>query len=97
VLVVGEILLAIMLTAGQYDTPPNCKIMYQGAQDEWRFVRVYEVASGKVILQTVIRGGASRDVHVATPGIRVDSKWAGDIDYKPGPTVQCANGGTVTF
>jgi hypothetical protein len=95
---VGEAILAIMLiAAGPYDAAPNCKVMYQGMQDEWRFVRVYEVASGKVVLQTVIRGGASRDVYVATPSIRVDSKWAGDIDYKPGPTVQCANGGTVTF
>ena len=95
---VGEIILAIMLTAaGPYDTAPNCKVMYQGPQDEWRFVRVYEVASKKVVLQTVIRGGASREVYVASPSIRVYSKWAGDIDYKPGPTVQCANGETVKF
>ena len=94
----GEVILAIMMiAAGPYDTAPNCKIMYQGAQDDWRFVRVYEVASGKIVLQTVIRGGASRDVYVASPSIRVYSKWAGDIDYKPGPTVQCADGGTVKF
>ena len=93
----GAVILAIALAAGPYDADPNCKVMYQGGADDWRFVRVYEVASGKVVLQTVIRGGTTRDVYVASPGIRVYSKWAGDIDYKPGPTVQCANGGTVKF
>lgn len=93
----GEVILAIMLTPGPYDSAPNCKIMYQGPQDDWRFVRVYEVASGKVVLQTVIRAGSARDVYVTSPVIRVYSKWAGDIDYKPGPQVQCANGETVKF
>jgi hypothetical protein len=95
--VLGSIILAIVLAAGPYDSDPSCKVMYQGSQDEWRFVRVYEVPSGKVVLQTVIRGGATRDVYVASPSIRVYSKWAGDIDYKPGPPVQCANGETVKF
>ena len=95
---VGEAILAMMLiAAGPYDAAPNCKVMYQSAQDGWRFVRVYEVSSGKVVLQTSIRAGASRDVYVATPDIRIDSKWAGDIDYKPGAPVRCANGETVRF
>jgi hypothetical protein len=94
---VGKAILAIMLIAGPYDSAPNCKVMYQGSQDDWRFVRVYEVPSGKVVLQTVIRGGASREVYVASPDIRVYSKWAGDIDYKAGPRVRCANGETVKF
>lgn len=94
----GEVIVAIMMiAAGPYDTAPNCKVMYQGTQDDWRFVRVYEVASGKIVLQTVIRAGATRDVYVASPSIRVYSKWAGDVDYKPGPPVQCANGETVKF
>ena len=93
----GEVILAIALVAGPYDANPNCKIMYQGSQDDWRFVRVYELSTGKVVLQTVIRGGTTRDVYVASPGIRVYSKWAGDIAYKPGPPTQCANGGTVKF
>ena len=94
---VGEAVLAIMLIAGPYDSAPNCKVMYQGAQDDWRFVRVYEVASGKVVLQTVIRAGTTREVYVESPRIRIDSKWAGDVNYKPGRPVQCANGETVKF
>ena len=94
----GEFILAIMLTAaGPYDSAPNCKVMYQGAKDDWRFVRVYEVSSGKVVLQTVIRAGTARDVYVASPAIRIDSKWAGDVNYKPGPPLRCANGATVRF
>jgi hypothetical protein len=95
--VVGEIILAILLTAGPYDMAPNCKVMYQGSPDDWRFVRIYEVASGKVVLQTVIRAGATRDVYVASPSIRIDSKWAGDVNYKAGRPVRCTNGDTVRF
>ena len=94
---IGEVILAVMLMAGPYDSDPNCKVMYEGAQDDWRFVRVYEVASGKVVLQTVIRAGSAREVYVASPAIRIYSKWAGDIDYKAGPQAQCANGDTIKF
>ena len=94
---VSGIILAIMLAAGPYDSAPNCKVMYQGATDDWRFVRVYEASTGKVVLQTVIRAGTTRDVYVTSPSIRIDSKGAGDIDYKPGSPVRCANGETVKF
>ena len=33
---VGKAILAIMLIAGPYDSAPNCKVMYQGSQDDWR-------------------------------------------------------------
>lgn len=91
------LILAAMQLPGPYDGPPNCKIMYQAAPDEWRFVKVYELSSGEVVLQTVIRGGDSREVYVASPRIRIDSKWAGDVDYKPGAQSQCAKGETIKF
>ena len=45
---VSGIILAIMLAAGPYDSAPNCKVMYQGATDDWRFGRGYEASIGKV-------------------------------------------------
>jgi hypothetical protein len=94
---IGAIILGSMLLAGPYDTGPNCKVMYQGTPDDWRFVKVYEVATGQIVLQTVIRGGSTSDVYVASPSIRIYSKWAGDLDYKPGQPVQCEKGATVKF
>ena len=92
---VEAVILALMLMSGPYDSRPNCKIMYQAPSDRWRFIKVYEVSSGQVVLQTVISGGRSRDVYVASPSIRIDSKWAGDVAYRPGLPVSCAHGATI--
>jgi hypothetical protein len=32
---------------------------------------------------------------VASPSIRIDSKWAGDVDYRPGLPVSCDHGSTI--
>ena len=92
---VEALVLALMLMSGPPDSRPSCKILYQAPTDRWRFVKVYELSSGQVVLQTVISGGRSRDVYVASPSIRIDSKWAGDVAYRPGLPVRCADGATI--
>lgn len=89
------VLLFLALGGQNYDEPESCKILWNGPADEWRFVKVYEQSTGEVVFQSVVRGGESHGVYVKTPRIRIESKWAGDKNYHPGPTASCKGGITV--
>ena len=58
-------------------------------------MRVYDVSTGQIVLQSTIKGGSSRGIFPKGYKIRVEHKWAGDRDYHSSKVVECKNGNTI--
>lgn len=94
---VGLAALMILSSSQAFTAAESCKITYLGRPDQFRFVRVYEEPSGRVAMFTAMKGGDTKSVYVEDPRIRIETKYAGDIDYRPGPIADCAKGNVVRF
>lgn len=75
----------------------GCQIIYNGASGDWRFVKVYDEATGTLILSTAIKAGEPKALDQAPLRIRIESKFAGDTMYRPGPTADCTAGELIEF
>lgn len=75
----------------------SCTIQSTRAPGEWTFVRVYDVDSGKIVLQRAIKGGTPYQVSVTKERVRVDSKLPGGLTYAAGRVSACKNGNKLTI
>jgi len=73
----------------------TCSIQSNRAPGEWTFVRVYDVDSGKIVLQRAIKAGLTYDLTVSKYRVRVDSKLPGGITYAAGPVSTCRDGNKI--
>ena len=88
---------AILLAAQAPEVGNGCQILYSGSPGEWRFVKVYDAHSGQEILSTILRAGEPKIIHEAPARIRIALKYAGDTQYRPGPTAECSSGAIIKF
>lgn len=86
--------LAVLFTAAP-TIAGTCKIESTRAPGEWTFVRVYDVDSGKIVLQRAIKSGVAYDVTVSKELVRVDSKLPGGISYAAGAVSACKDGNKI--
>ena len=73
----------------------TCKLESTRPAGEWKFVRVFDVDTGKIVLQRAIKAGVAYDVTVSGYRVRVDSKLAGGIKYESGPILACVDGNRI--
>jgi hypothetical protein len=83
------------LAAGTQALAETCTIEITGPHGQWKFVHVYDVATGKMVLGHAIRSGHSREVTVSGHQVRVDWKLAGDAHYHAGAATECKAGHTI--
>jgi hypothetical protein len=75
----------------------TCSIQSNRAPGEWTFVRVYDVDSGKIVLQRAVKGGTPYEVKVSKERIRVDSKLPGGLTYAAGKVSACKDGNKISI
>lgn len=75
----------------------TCSIQSVRAPGEWTFVRVYDVDSGKIVLQRAIKGGVPYEVTVSKNRVRVDSKLPGGLTYASGKVAACKGGNRLSI
>jgi hypothetical protein len=80
------------LVVGTQALSETCTVEVTGPQDQWKFVHVYDVATGKMVLGHAIKSGDSSEVTVSGDQVRVDWKLAGDKHYHTGAATQCKAG-----
>jgi hypothetical protein len=73
----------------------TCNVQVTGPADQWKFVHVYDVATGEIVLRQAIKSGESKPVTVSGDKVRVDWKLPGYQKYRTGPVVECKSGNTV--
>jgi hypothetical protein len=73
----------------------TCMIEITGPSGQWKFVHVYDAATGTVVLRQAIKAGDSRPVTVSGDRVRVDWKFPGYVDYVPGAVSQCKDGNRI--
>ena len=90
-------MLVAMLLAESAAFAGSCKIENSGPPDEWRFVQIYDVDRGQIVLGRAIKSGDSKEVTVSGERVRVDHKLPGGTQYATGPVVICKGGNTIRF
>ena len=85
---------ALLITAVEASAG-TCRIESTRVPGEWTFVRVFDVDTGKIVLQRAVKGGVSYDVTVSGYRVRIDSKLPGGIKYEPGAVLACVDGNKV--
>ena len=84
-----------------YDVPidekERCKVLYTGSPERYEFVKIYEVSTGKVVFQSAIKGGEPTGVYVGSNKIKIEHKWAGDLDYHSAVIAECDKGNVIRF
>jgi hypothetical protein len=93
---IASVGVAAVFTAGQA-IAGTCNIQSSRAPGEWTFVRVYDVDTGKIVLQRAIKGGVIYEVRVSKDRVRVDSKLPGGIVYEAGRISVCKSGNKLTI
>ena len=73
----------------------TCKIENTSPHGEWKFIRAYDVLTGKEVLSRAILGGASVEVTVTGTQIRLEYKLAGHRHYGSSVTATCKDGNTL--
>lgn len=73
----------------------SCQVHNASAPGVWKFVRVYDVDTGQVVLRRAINGGDSVEVTVSGSRARVEFKLAGYTRYKTSVTGTCKGGNTL--
>jgi hypothetical protein len=74
----------------------TCNVQVTGPEGQWKFVHVYDVATGEIVLRQAIKSGDSKPVTVSGDKVRVDWKLPGYTDYRTGAVLPCKGGNTVT-
>ncbi len=87
----------IALATGSGAIAGTCNIQSTRAPGQWKFVKVYDLDTGEVVLQKAINGGETREVTVRGHRMRVDWKLPGGKNYKAGAEAICADGHTVSI
>ena len=83
----------LLLGAG---TPThNCNVQVTGPAGQWKFLEVYDLASGEVVLRQAIKSGDWKPVEAKGEKIRIDWKLGGYKNYRTGPTATCTGGNTI--
>jgi len=85
----------VLLATASGANAETCNIQSVRAPGHWQFVKVYDLDTGKVVLQRAINGGEHHEVIVSGHRMRVDWKLAGGKDYKAGKATTCKDGHTV--
>src|SRR5688500_5188904 len=75
----------------------SCSIQSTRAPGEWKFAKVYDADTGKIVLRQVVNGGDTKQVVVSGERVRVDSKLPGDIDYRTGSVALCKDENIIKF
>ena len=86
---------AAALVSGGQAMAGTCKLESTLPGGEWKFVRVYDVDKGTIVLQRAIKAGEAYDVTVSGVRVRVDSKLPGGIKYDTGPILPCVDGNRI--
>ena len=73
----------------------SCKVESASQPDQWKFIRVYDADTGKIVYQQAINGGDSKPVTVSGERVRVDYKLPGHTVYQTGTVAACKGGNTV--
>ena len=73
----------------------TCNIESSAPPGQWKFVKVYDVHNGEIVLQRGINGGGRYEVTAKGDRIRIDWKFAGGTHYNSGAVVTCKDGLTV--
>ena len=73
----------------------TCNVQVTGPADQWKFLHVYDVATGEIVLRQAVKSGDYKAVEVSGDKIRVDWKLAGQKEYRAGAVTQCKAGNTV--
>ena len=93
-------LLAI-LTQQHYGIPygekEKCTVLRTGDPSRYVFVKTYEVSTGQVIFQSTLRGGQSIGIFVKSDKIKIEHKWAGDLEYHSAVVANCDRGNTISY
>jgi len=73
----------------------TCKLQNAGPRGTYKFVRVHDADTGKVVLSKAINGGDTVDLEVSGSRLRIDAKSAGQKNYRSGPILVCKDGNTL--
>ena len=73
----------------------TCKIEITGPKDQYKFIHVYDVATGQIVFRQAIRSGDIKEVTVSGDQVRVDWKLAGYTRYRVGAIQPCKGGNKV--
>ncbi len=85
----------VALGTGSEAIAGTCNVQSTRAPGHWKFIKVYDVDTGKIVLQKVMNGGEHREVTVPGERVRVDWKLPGGKDYKHGTVALCKDGNTI--
>ncbi|MCL6679157.1 hypothetical protein LZ519_07490 [Sphingomonas sp. RG327] len=85
----------IALCASSGAIAGTCNIESSAPPGQWKFVKVYDVHNGEIVLQRGISGGRRYEVTAKGDRIRIDWKFAGGTHYNSGAVVTCKDGHIV--
>jgi hypothetical protein len=73
----------------------TCKLQNPSAKGSYKFVRVHDADTGKIVLSKAINGGDIVDLEVSGSRVRIEAKTAGQKNYRSGPIWVCKAGNTL--
>jgi hypothetical protein len=85
----------VALLLGTSAGAETCHIQVTGAAGDWKFVHVYDVAKGTIVMRQAIKVGETKQVTVSGSRVRVDWKFAGHRSYTTGAVKTCKGGNTI--
>jgi len=73
----------------------SCKVQSSHPRGQWKFIRVYDPATGAIVLGQAVNGGDIKTVTVRGHRIKVEAKLPGAVHYGPAVEAACKEGHTV--
>jgi hypothetical protein len=73
----------------------TCMIEITGPEGQWKFVQVFDVATGNMVMGQAIRSGEVKTVTITGDQVRVDWKLSGYRDYRTGEVTTCRGGNRI--
>ena len=73
----------------------SCKVQSSHPPGQWKFIRVYDVDTGAIVLGQAVNGGDAKSVTVRGHRIKLEAKLPGALHYGPAVEADCKEGQTV--
>lgn len=80
-----------------FGSTETCHVASTGRPEGYTLVRIQEIETGKVVFQSTLRGGQTKDVFSGSKKIKVEHKLPGDKDYHSPVVADCKGGNTISI
>jgi len=86
---------AVALLGENAASAESCKVQSSHPPGQWKFIRVYDVDTGAIVLGQAVNGGDAKSVTVRGHRIKLEAKLPGVLHYGPAVEADCKKGHTV--